>query len=528
MSWTGWIIFFAIVQIIHAAATWKMYVAAGRQAWESIVPVYNAVIFMKIINRPWWYVILLFLPVVNIIMFIVIWVEALRSFGYNKSKDTALVIITLGFYIFYVSYFLPLVYKEDRSLQPRTAAGEWTSSILFAVVAATIVHTYIIQPFIIPTPSLEKTLLVGDFLLVSKLHYGPRFPMTTVTAPMVHDTLPVVKTKSYLPRPQLPYLRLPGFSTVKKNDIVVFNYPTDTTNSYPINDGKYHYKPIDKKSNYVKRCVAVAGDELSIVKGVVHINGKPLKLSDRARLQHSYYGVTDGTQYDPAVFAEEYDITDGIQQGTNNKTGENAIFINAATNAAAAQVRKLKGIKSLEQSLRDPGVWDRSKFPFDSHFPNNNDNMEPFLIPEKGATAAIDYHTISYYKQIIETYEGTEMGINNNLDIVGKTVLLNGKPLTTYTFKQDYYWLMGDNRHNSLDSRAWGFVPYNHVVGTPVFIWMSYDPNQSFPSGFRPDRIFTTVNGSGKPVSYLLYFVIGLAGYFGIRRYLKMRKNNKD
>ncbi|MDP5100775.1 MAG: DUF5684 domain-containing protein, partial [Nonlabens sp.] len=225
MSWTGWIIFFILLQVIHAAGTWKMYVAAGRKAWEAIVPLYNVIIFLKILNRPWWYIFLLFLPVVNIIMFIVIWVEALRSFGYNKSKDTFLVIITLGFYLYYVNYFLPLVYIEDRDLHPRTAAGEWTSSILFAVVAATIVHTYAIQPFIIPTPSLEKTLLTGDFLLVSKLHYGPRFPMTPIALPMVHDTIPVAGVKSYLARPQLPYLRLPGFSEVKKNDIVVFNWP---------------------------------------------------------------------------------------------------------------------------------------------------------------------------------------------------------------------------------------------------------------------------------------------------------------
>lgn len=525
MSWTGWIIFFILLQVIHAAGTWKMYVAAGRKAWEAIVPLYNVIIFLKILNRPWWYIFLLFLPVVNIIMFIVIWVEALRSFGYNKAKDTFLVIITLGFYLYYVNYFLSLVYIEDRDLHPRTAAGEWTSSILFAIVAATIVHTYAIQPFIIPTPSLEKTLLTGDFLLVSKLHYGPRFPMTPIALPMVHDTIPVAGVKSYLARPQLPYLRLPGFSEVKKNDIVVFNWPVDTVNTYPFNDGKYHYKPIDKKSNYVKRCVGVAGDTLSIKDGDVYINGSKLKLSDRAKLQYSYYGLTDGSQIAEEKFPTQFNITDGVQQGQNNATGESAIFIPAATDEAAAMVRKEKAVLTLEKQLVDAGLWDSSKFPYDGHYPNNNDNMEPFLIPAKGLTTPIDYHNIAYYKEIIETYEGSEMNLNNIIETLGKKVLLNGKELKTYTFKQDYYWLMGDNRHNSLDSRAWGFVPYSHVVGKPVFIWMSYDPNGS---GLRPERVFTTVNGSGKPVTYFWYFLIALAAYFGINFYLKKRKASKD
>ncbi len=528
MSWTGWFIFFVIVQVIHALGTWKMYVAAGRKAWEAAVPVYNAVVFLKILNRPWWYVFLLFLPVVNIILFIVIWVEALRSFGYNKPKDTALGIFSLGFYLYYVNYFLPLPYIENRSLNPRTTAGEWTSSILFAIVAATIVHTYAIQPFIIPTPSLEKTLLTGDFLLVSKLHYGPRLPMTTVALPMVHDTIPLAGVPSYLKRPQLPYLRLPGYSEIKRNDIVVFNWPVDTVNSYPYNDGKYHHKPIDKKSNYVKRCVAVAGDTLSMQNGDIYINGKKSILPDRTKLQHSFYGLTDGTQIDPASFPTRFNITDAVQQGVNNQTGENAILIAAATDEAADLLRKEKGILKLEKQLSKSGIWDVTKFPFDSYYPNNNDNIEPFLIPAKGLTTTIDYHNISYYQKILETYEGTEMDIPNTVKLEGKTVLLNGKPLTSYTFKQDYYWLMGDNRHNSLDSRAWGFVPYSHVVGKPVFIWMSYDPNKGFPSGLRSDRVFTTVHGSGKPVSYFLYFAIGLAIYFGVSTYLKKKKADKD
>lgn len=525
MSWIGWIMFFLVLQVIHGLGTWKMYIAAGKKAWEAFVPVYNALVFMKILNRPWWYVILLFLPVVNIIMFIVVWVEALRSFGYNTAKDTFLGVITLGFYIYYVNYFLPLEHLEERSLHPRTTAGEWSSSILFAIVAATIVHTYLIQPFIIPTSSLEKTLLVGDFLLVSKIHYGPRLPMTTVAAPMVHDTIPFAGIKSYLTKPQLPYLRLPGYSSIKPNDIVVFNWPVDTVNTYPYNDGKYHYKPIDKKSNYVKRCVGIAGDTLSIKDGDVYINGNKLILSDRTRLQYSYYGLTDGTKISQEDFVKKYNITDGAQQGVSQATGENAIYVPSATDEAAAMIRNQPGILSFEKQLIPKDVVDTSKFPFFGYYANNNDNMEPFLIPAKGMTTPIDYLNIPYYKEIIETYEGEEIGITNTVSIRDKSVFLNNKPLTSYTFKQDYYWLMGDNRGNSLDSRAWGYVPYSHVVGKPVFIWMSYDTNGG---GIRTERLFTTVNGKGKPVSYFLYFLIALGLYLGISRYLKIKKAKKE
>ena len=180
MTLLGWFLFFLIIQVIHFLGTWKLYVTAGRKPWEAAVPVYNGVALMKIINRPWWWVLLLFVPIVNLIMFPVTWVETIRSFGFNKPKDTILVLVTCGLYIFYLNYTQKLSYIEDRDLKPKSSSGEWVSSILFAVVAATIVHTYFMQPFTIPSSSLEKTLLVGDYLFVSKFHYGARTPMTAV------------------------------------------------------------------------------------------------------------------------------------------------------------------------------------------------------------------------------------------------------------------------------------------------------------------------------------------------------------
>ena len=224
MTFTQWFLFFLVVQVIHFFGTWKLYVAAGHKAWEAAVPVYNAVVLTKIINRHWSWAILLFIPVINVIMLPIFWVETIRSFGKNTTVDTFLVVITLGFYIYYVNYTQDLKHIKDRDLKPKTATGEWISSVLFAVVAATIVHTYVMQPYNIPTSSLEKTLLVGDFLFVSKFHYGARTPMTAVSFPMVHDTIPVIKKRSYLKKPQIPYFRLPGFQKIKRSDIVVFRF----------------------------------------------------------------------------------------------------------------------------------------------------------------------------------------------------------------------------------------------------------------------------------------------------------------
>lgn len=515
MDWTGWLLFFLGVQVIHFAGTWRLYQKAGRQAWEAAIPIYNSVVLMKIINRPTWWTILLFIPIVNLIMFPVIWVETLRSFGRNSTTDTVLGIVTLGLYIYYINYTQDVTHIADRSLKPRTSAGEWVSSILFAVVAATIVHAYIMQPFTIPTSSLEKTLLVGDFLFVSKFHYGARLPMTAVSFPMTHDTIPVIRKKSYLEKPQIPYTRIPGFQKIKRNDIVVFNWPVDTVNAFhQYGDGKYHYKPVDKKSNYVKRCVGVPGDSISIVDGYVYVNGQKNDLPDRAKIQFSYLVKTNG-QLNPEMLYNRYDITDGYDYRDN-------VYLFPAISEES--INMLKNNPNVEEVSRfnrqDEGQWDRSVFPNDSRYPWNNDFMGPIYIPEKGKTVAITPESIPFYKRIIEVYEGNEMEIDNTITQNGTEVLLNGNPITEYTFQMDYYWMMGDNRNNSEDARTWGFVPFNHVVGKPVFIWMSWD---SANGKVRWDRVFTTVGGSGKPVSYFMYFIIAVIAYF-VFDFIRKRK----
>ena len=524
MTFGQWFIFFLIVQLVHFLGTWKLYKKAGRQPWEAAVPVYNGIILMKIINRPWWWVVLLFIPVVNLIMFPVVWVETLRSFGLNSTKDTALGVLTLGFYIYYVNYMMDVQHIPNRDLKPRTAAGEWTSSILFAVVAATIVHTYFMQPYTIPTPSLEKTLLVGDFLFVSKFHYGARVPMTPVSFPMVHDTIPVVKTKSYRTWPQIPYFRLPGFQEVKKNDIVVFNWPVDTVRFFRDRSGIHVDKPIDKKSNYVKRCVATPGDSLQIIDGKIHINGTPLKLSDRAKPQTAYTVTTKGKAFDPYFLYQRYDITDSY--GQFRDAAPNEFYFPSISDEAYAKFKNHPEIASITKFINPVQPGDKGVFPNNGKRTWTIDNFGPLYIPKAGTTVNLDSNSYSLYRRIIEIYEGSEMGIDNRLTTNGTQVLLNGSPISSYTFKQDYYWMMGDNRHNSEDARAWGFVPYNHIVGKPVFIWMSWDSNaKGIMNKIRWERLFTTVGGSGKPTSYLSVFLIIVVLWFAWSFFKKRRQN---
>ena len=537
MTFSQWFIFFLIVQAVHFAGTWKLYVKAGRKAWEAAVPVYNAVVLMGIINRPKWWTVLLFIPIVNLIMIPVVWVETARSFGFKTYKDTALTIFTLGLYLYYINYATDTPYREGRDINPTSSSGEWTSSLLFAIVAATIVHTYFMQPFVIPTSSLEKTLLVGDWLFVSKFHYGARTPNTTVATPMLHDTIYGTKTKSYLSKPQLPYFRLPGFQSIKNNDIVVFNWPVDTL--VDINPGSMRgsvKKPIDKKSNYVKRAVGIAGDSLEVRDGYVYINGKKNDLPDRARIQFSYEIIsktllvkraTDGNgnySFPSDLTNERYEISDIYLTNVEGDSGPYTHVLHASE-ASIAKLKNNNNIISITRNKYDPIENNRSMFGHKPGRASSIDHFGPIYIPEKGKTVAINSETLPYYERIIETYEGFEMGEERKITRNGNQILLNGEPLTEYTFKQDYYWMMGDNRHNSQDARSWGYVPYNHVVGKPVFVWLSLDKNKSgFFNSIRWDRVFTTVGGDGKLVSYRYWFLGFLILYIGWSFFRKKKK----
>jgi signal peptidase I len=524
MTLFQWFVFFLLVQIIHFLGTWKLYVAAGRKSWEAAIPVYNSIVLMKIIGRPTWWTLLLFIPIINLIMFPVIWVETLRSFGKRTSLDTFLGIVTFGFYLYYVNYTQQLNYVADRSLNPENKTADTVSSLLFAIIVATLVHTYLIQPYTIPSSSLEKSLLVGDFLFVSKVNYGPRVPMTVVALPMVHDSIPLAKIKSYISWPQLPYFRLPSFEKIKNNDIVVFNWPRDTLFNMYIAADKRYDKPIDKKTNYVKRCVGISGDSLQIKNGIVFINGKELILPERARPQYSYRIVLDRkTPIDFDYLLKDMNVTDGINYVSAQK---DTIGITALTFANAERMKNVPGITNVIRFIK--------KGPEDGIFPDfqdgkpsitNNwscDNFGPIYIPEAGKTVALNKESLPFYKIIINEYEG------NSLKVVGNDIYVNDKIATTYTFKQNYYWMMGDNRHNSLDARYFGYTPEDHIVGKPVFIWMSWDSNGKGFGKIRWERLFTTVGGDGQPQSYFKFFLIALAAFFVGEYFWKKRKEKKN
>ncbi|CAH0335020.1 hypothetical protein FVB9288_00639 [Flavobacterium sp. CECT 9288] len=516
-----WFVFFLLVQIIHFLGTWKLYESAGRKKWEAAIPVYNAIVLMKIIGRPTWWTVLLFIPIINLILFPVIWIETLRSFGKRSSLDTFLGIVTLGLYIYYINYTQKLNYIADRSVSPQNKTADTISSILFAVVVATLVHTYVIQPFTIPTSSLEKSLLVGDFLFVSKMNYGARVPMTTVALPMVHDSIPLTQRKSYSSWPLLPYLRLPGIQNIKRTDIVVFNWPVDTVYKFFDTSKRRAYKPIDKKSNYVKRCVGVPGDNLSIVNGDVYIDGKILQLPERAKPQFSYKIALDGkTPIDLEYLFKELDITD--RAFFTNDTKRDTIFLSALTEEGAQVFKNTPGVTAVVKQIAkgvDQANFGKGVFPHLKKW--NSDNYGPIYIPEQGKTVALTIENLPFYKTIIDDYE------NNKLQVNGTEIRINGKIAKEYTFKQNYYWMMGDNRNNSEDSRYWGFVPENHIVGKPIFIWLSIDPNGKGINKIRWNRVFTTVSGEGQPQSYFQLFLIGLVVFFIGDYFWKKRKTNK-
>jgi signal peptidase I len=566
MTILQWFIFFLAVQFIHFGGSWKLYQKAGRKSWEALIPVYNAVVLMEIIRRPKWWVILLFIPIINLMIFPVVWVETLRSFGKNSSLDTAFGILTFGLYTYTINYNENVQYQADRSLVLRTWFGEWISALIFAITAATLVHNYFIQPYIIPTGSLEKTLLIGDFLFVSKFHYGARTPMTAVSFPMVHDTLPIVKFKSYLDFPQLPYFRLPGFQKVARNEIVVFSWPADTVRQFFVKE-KGVRKPIDKKSNYVKRCVGIPGDTLSIVDGFVHINGERSILPERAKTQyvHTAYrakGIS-GRKLQSENFKdftrkyridnisnESYQALLPYIHGIYSNERDNFIVISPAAGIPVEVARKLRlkmseilesqkellltiaeaeGLNKVMELDSIVRQVNRSKTPNTSFFPNhlpydwNEDNFGPIVLPKAGTSVNLTLQNLSLYKKIIREYE------KNLLEVKDGEIFINGKETTQYSFQQDYYWMMGDNRHRSEDSRYWGFVPEDHIVGKPVLIWFSIEGiNDGIRNwSIRWDRVMTTVKGEGKAFAFGP-FVFGIILIWQIVAFILRRKKARS
>ena len=396
-----------------------------------------------------------------------------------------------------------LFWKKDyKEGEKRNALLDWLDAIIFAVVVVTFINTFFFQAFKIPSSSMESSLYTGDHLFVSKLAYGPKLPQTPLTIPFTHNV--IAGKESYSTLIQNDYKRIKGFGEVETGDYVVFGFPHGDTvlvrepasdyymyvrtygREYTLKHfGPVKARPADKKDHYVKRCVAVAGDTLEIRDGQVYVNSEAQEVWPG--VQNSYEVVTDGQR---------------INQVNLNKLGLNIRELwyhpelpgypeMALTAEMLDKVKRYPNVVSVTQNI---DVWpadypdsELTIFPFNPAFKWTRDNYGPLWIPEKGVTVELTVDNLPLYERIITSYEG------NDLDVVDGVIFINGEEAQSYTFKQDYYFMMGDNRHNSLDSRYWGFVPEDHIVGKPAMIWLSIDGNKKFPNNIRWRRFFKFV-----------------------------------
>jgi len=364
-------------------------------------------------------------------------------------------------------------FRNNKKTQPKKKKSplrEWRDAVIFAIIAATLIRALFIEAYVIPSGSMEGTLLVGDFLFVSKMNYGARLPITPISFPFSQHTLPLSGTRSYWDGIQLPYFRLPGFSTVKKGDVVVFNYPMDIDS--PL------YRPIDKQENYIKRCVGTAGDTLAIRDAKVYINGR--READPEFSQQSFLVHTDSAAISPQLMGA-LNITLRQQFTTHD-------FELLMTRQAANKLRSSAHIMLVKEYNQLNGVHDPDIFPQNPSLNWNADNYGPVIIPKKGWTVKLTSQNLLLYSRVISVYE------NNKLLVLGNDILINSKKTDTYTFKMNYYWMMGDNRHNSEDSRYWGFVPEDHIVGKAILTWMSLDSAAAFLGKVRWNRILRQIH----------------------------------
>ncbi|GAB3182238.1 signal peptidase I [Telluribacter humicola] len=368
--------------------------------------------------------------------------------------------------------------RDTSNGKKKSATREWFDSILFAVVAATLIRWLFFEAFTIPTPSMENSLLVGDFLFVSKLHYGTRTPKTPLQVPLTHQTIWGTNISSYSDAIQLPQYRLPGFSEVNRGDVVVFNYPPELQH------------PVDLRTNYIKRCVGLPGDTLVIRDAQVYVNGKAIE--NPPRMEDEYFVATSTAVNEDKVFKENgiseyysYSETFGDSIPANDESG----YIVYTTSAIAAKLKEYDFVKDVRVVKASSDYVEPGLYPQSPLFKWNRDNYGPIVIPAEGMTIQLTPENVALYKDVIKNYDG-----NENVAIDGNNISIGGQAITSYTFKQDYYFMMGDNRHNSADSRYWGFVPKDHIVGKAVFVWMSIDPNPtSIANKIRWNRLFRVI-----------------------------------
>jgi signal peptidase I len=421
----------------------------------------------------------------------------------------------------YISKKVHWAFWKKRGVTKQSVTVEWVDAIIFAIVAATLIRMFFIEAYTIPTSSMEKSLLVGDYLFVSKVAYGPKIPNTPLSFPFAHHTMPLTKsTKSYLEWVQWPYKRLAGITEIKRNDVVVFNFPAGDTIVVGAENPDYYsqlrsyttlfkeadmkkgrklqsdqaYKkmgrkylssqntiatrPVDKRENYIKRCVGMPGDTLLSIDGQLYINGNKQDLIEE--MQYIYEVRTNGTPINPRKLEDL-----NIAKADRNRNG--SVYNLPLSSKKVEELKKLSNIVSIIRRNSSKG-YPEDVFPFSSHYNWNRDNFGPLVIPKKGQTVSINLETLPLYERAINAYEG------NDLKVQDSTIYINGEIATDFTFKMDYYWMMGDNRHMSADARYWGYVPEDHIVGKASFIWLSLDKDKSSFSKIRWNRVFKWIH----------------------------------
>ncbi len=391
--------------------------------------------------------------------------------------------------------------KKNPPNGRQTKLVEWIDAIIFAVIAASFIRMFFIEAYTIPTSSMEKSLLVGDYLFVSKTAYGPKTPNSPLSFPFVHNTMPFSATKkSYSELWRQSYKRLPGWGKIKNDDVVVFHFPEGDTVALRMQNQSYYQlvrsygrervwndersfgnvisRPVDKRENYIKRCVGIPGDLIEIRDGLLFVNEKAQE--HKKGYQYNHLVKTTAT-LNPRSLDRLGLANDDRQAYSNNQ------YIFPLTAGMVNELKTFSNVTDIEQIMDARDRWDPNSFPADRRFPWNVDNFGPLQIPAKGSTVGLTVDNLPLYDRIIRVYEG------NELEVVEDRILINGVEASSYTFAMDYYWMMGDNRHNSADSRYWGFVPEDHIVGKASFIWLSLDKDRSLPSNIRLKRLFSVI-----------------------------------
>ncbi|MEY3432400.1 MAG: hypothetical protein RL131_336 [Bacteroidota bacterium] len=504
----GWIVFLGATFGFHLGL-FGMFKKAGIEGWKALVPFYNTWLMVKKMELKTHWFFFQLIPIAG--QFITIWIciKFVEHFGRFSVLHHAATVLFPFVYFPYLGFsknerFAGIAVVKNYK---KSATREWIDAAVFAVVAATIIRTFIFEAYVIPTGSMEKTLLVNDFLFVSKTSYGPRIPNTPLAFPFVHHTLPIGTSKSYLEWIKLPYKRFFP-NEVKRNDVVVFNYPVGDTviQEFQSEINYYDYlrayqssggtremlfaerndivtRPVDKRENFIKRCVAVAGDMLEIKDGNVIVNGQASAAP--AESEMPYYVMLDGKGFFDDEFVNKelnIDLDDPNQRDFMQVQGTPNTYRIILTPGQLEKVKSLSFVlkESVRADLNTSGFG--NTYPYDSSFFKwSEDNFGAIWVPQKGKSVELNAKNQALYKRVIQVYE------NNTWENRDGKVFLNGKEASSYTFKMNYYWMMGDNRHNSQDSRFWGFVPEDHIVGKASLIWFSWK------NGPRWDRIFRKI-----------------------------------